>query len=159
MSHVTLMTIATAVADVLRSATVTMPGAAAAQVFEVQAYHELTEAIQDLPTIQVYPTDALTDANGATDRTTLQVGVQHTQLTLTLRCFARQRSNLADDMAATVACWDAIDAALEGVSLDCRPFFGVAAIKNFRWTTTLTIYDYARVVYVGCDTTLTLEVF
>jgi len=159
MTHVTLMDIAAAVADTLRLATVLMPGAAVAQPFTVQAYHELTEGIQDPPTIQVYPTDALTDANGTTDRTTLRVGVQHTQLTLALRCFARQRSNLADDMAAVVACWDAIDTALEGVSQGCHPFFGIEAAKNFRWSTTLTIYDYARVVYVGCEVTLTLEVF
>lgn len=159
MTHVTLMALVDAVADTLRAATVLMPGEVAPRTFEVQSYAELTEAIQDLPTLQVYPTDAITDENAATDRTTLRVGVQHTRLTLILRCFARQRSSLNDDMAAVVACWDALDAALEDVSIGCRPFFGADAIKSFRWTTALTVYDYANITYAGCETTLELEVF
>jgi hypothetical protein len=159
MTHVTLMTLIDAVADTLRDVTVLMPGEAAERPFTVQSYDELSEAIQDLPTVQVYPTDAITDTNGTTDRTTLQIGVQHTALTLTLRCFARQRSNLNDDMAAAVACWDALDAALEGVGIGCKPFFDASAIKGFRWETTLATFDYAKVAYVGCEVTLTLEVF
>jgi hypothetical protein len=159
MPHTTLMDIAHAIADTLRAATVLMPGAAMERAFTVQAFDELTEGIQDTPTIQVYLSESLTDVNAATDRTTLQVGVQHTQLAFALRVFARQRSNLNDDMAATLACWDAIDLALSGVSIGCKPFFDNDAIKGFRWQTTLSTYEYARIVYVGCEYVLTVEVF
>jgi len=159
MPHITLMDIANDITDTLRAATVLMPGEAMERAFTVQAFHELTEGIQDLPTIQVYPTESLTDLNTTTDRTTLRVGVQHTQLVFSLRVFARQRSNLNDDMAAVLACWDAIDQALSGVSMGCKPFFDSEAVKSFRWQTVLSIYEYARVAYVGCEYVLTVEVF
>lgn len=159
MPRVTLPDIVDAVADKLRLATVIMPGELVARAFTVQSYDELTEAIQDLPTIQVYPELEQVDANGVTDRTTLKVGTQHAQVVLTIRTFARQRSHLADDMAAAVKCWDMVDKVLEDVSTDCLPFFGVAAIRAFHWTAAPTLFDYARVLYVGIEHTLTLEVF
>ena len=159
MARVTLPDIVDAVADKLRLATVIMPGELVARAFTVQSYDELTEAIQDLPTIQVYPELEQVDANGVTDRTTLKVGTQHAQVVLTIRTFARQRSHLADDMAAAVKCWDMVDKVLEDVSTDCLPFFDLTGIRAFHWTAAPTLFDYARVLYVGIEHTLTLEVF
>ena len=159
MPRVTLPDIVDAVADKLRLATVVMPGELVARAFTVQSYDELTEAIQDLPTIQVYPELEQVDVNGTTDRTTLKVGTQHAQVVITIRTFARQRSHLADDMAAAVVCWDAVDVVLEDVSTDCLPFFDLTGIRAFNWTATFTPYTYGNVTYAGVEHTLTLEVY
>ena len=159
MPRVTLPDIVDAVADKLRTATVLMPGELVARAFTVQSYNELTEAIQDLPTIQVYPEVETVDVNGTTDRTTLKVGTQHAQVVITIRTFARQRSHLADDMAAAVVCWDAVDTILEDVSTDCLPFFDLTGIRAFNWTATFTPFTYANVTYAGVEHVLTLEVY
>lgn len=159
MPRVTLPEILYAVTDVFRTATVLLPGEAAARPFDVQAFDELTEAIQDTPAIQVFLESLTADANATTDRSTLRVGMQKSTLAVTIRTLARQRSNIDDDFTAVMACWDAVEAVLEQVSLDCLPFFGVEAIRAFHWTAAPTLFDYARVLYVGIEHTLTLEVF
>jgi len=159
MARVTLPDIVDAVADKLRLATVIMPGELVARAFTVQSYDELTEAIQDLPTIQVYPELEQVDVNGLTDRTTLKVGTQHAQVVITIRTFARQRSHLADDMAAAVKCWDMVDKVLEDVSTDCLPFFDLVGVRAFNWTATFTPFQYGNVTYAGVEHTLNLEVY
>lgn len=159
MARVTLPEIVDAVADKLRLATVIMPGELVARAFTVQSYDELTEAIQDIPAIQVFLDGITVDSNTTTDRHTMRVGTQKSTLSLVVRTFARQRSNVNDDMAAVLACWDAVEATLEQVSLDCQPFFGLEAIRSFHWTAAPMLYDYGRVLYVGIEHTLTLEVF
>ena len=159
MARVTLPEILNAVTDIFRTTTVLMPGETVARLFDVQAYDELTEAIQDIPAIQIFLDGITVDSNTTTDRHTMRVGTQKSTLSLVVRTFARQRSNVNDDMAAVLACWDAVEATLEQVSLDCQPFFGLEAIRSFHWTAAPMLYDYARVLYVGIEHTLTLEVF
>ena len=66
------------------------------------SYDELTEGMNDYPTLQIYPEDGDQDPSGNTDRTTFGAGVRQTVFTIHADYYARQRSHIGEDMAALV---------------------------------------------------------
>ena len=79
-----------------------------------QSYNELTESMNDWPTLQVYPDQNAVDAQQGTDRATFQGGIRVKDYVIFADLYARQRSDIAEDMSAVV---DAIDF-LEGIFED-----------------------------------------
>lgn len=123
---------------------------------QVQAYDELTEAIADTPTLQVYLKEdaAETDDTGI-HQSTFQAGVRIARLTVIIDCYARQRSHLAQDMAAQMDIIDAVDAVL--CQQVAAPFFGGA--KALHWTWKRLVLENAETHYAGAECTLTLWIF
>jgi len=124
-----------------------------------QSYDELTEGIpaMDCPRVQVYPDRGTCDPSGKTDRTTFGAGVQQVEVIVFADLYARQRSQLAEDMKATVGMIDAIVEVLQ--EQERPPFFGLMGIKSFKWNWKRTTFRYARALYMGARFTLTLRIF
>ncbi len=129
MAHVDLGDICDAIADTL---------ATAEGLTRTQSYDELTEGYEDLPLLQVYPQTGGTDVASGTDRTTYRGGVRQSDLTFRADVICRPRAFLAEDMAKTSELIDDVETVLE--AQNTRPFFGLAAIKAFRWTWTITTF-------------------
>ena len=124
-----------------------------------QAYDQLTEGVNDLPTLQVYPEDANQDAQYATDRTTFQAGCRQTSQTIFADYYARQRSHIGEDMKALVDGIDAITDIFE--AQDHLPLFGLVGIKNFHWSWQRVVFTFGdeQVKYMGARFTIVLRVY
>lgn len=131
------------------TALVATPGVA-----QVQAYDALTESISDTPTLQVYFKNAVTDDTGIY-QSTFRAGVRITKLDIMIDCYARERSHLAEDMAAQIDMIDAVDAVL--ALQTSAPFFGGA--KALHWTWRKVVLTAAEAEYAGAECTLTLWIF
>lgn len=128
---------------------------ATAGVVQVQGYDELTESISETPTLQVYFSTATTDDLGQVDRSTFGAGVRATRLDITIDCYARQSSHIAEDLAAQIDIIDAVDQVL--ASQVTAPFFGGA--KALRWSWKKAILTSADASYAGAECTLSLWIF
>lgn len=130
-----------------------------ANIFTVfQQYDELTEAIPTTPLGRCYPDEGNVDFGGeSVDRTTFQVGVRGTQMTITIDCYARARSQLAHDIKAQIDLIDAVDAVL--VAQKTQPFFGIDGIKAFSWSWERTTFQHEATQYAGAEFKLSLIVF
>lgn len=123
------------------------------------AYDEITEGIpaMDCPRIQVYPDSGTCDRRGDTDRTTFNSGVQQAEVIYLVDLYARVRSQLAEDMKATV---DVIDAIIDVLQEQEKPpFFGVDGIKSFKWSWKRASLLYAEQRYMGARFTLRIRIF
>lgn len=128
-----------------------------------QSYDQLTEGMNTLPTLQVYPERWEVDTATETDRTTFVdaatgiPGVRQTELVLHLDLYVRQRSQLEEDWG------EAVDLASGlGDKMDEEgpcPHFGLAAIRSFHWTAQRVVFMYAEVLYTGFRFVLTLRIF
>jgi hypothetical protein len=147
---ITIAQICDAVASTLSAAT-TSP--------RTQSYDELTEGMQDTPTLQVYPEDGNQDPSGNTDRTSFKAGVRQTMLTVNADYYAHQRAHIGEDMAALVNGIDAITNILE--AQDTKPYFGLAGIQAFSWSWRRVTFVYGdpQQSYVGARFTLNIRVF
>ena len=123
------------------------------------AYDELTEGIAslDCPRLEVYPEKGVTDPSGTTDRTAFKAGIQQSVLTVHADLYARQRSQLGEDMKAIVDMLDELIPLLE--AQERPPFFGVVGIKAFRWRWNRTLFRRAEAQYVGARFTIELKLF
>jgi len=154
MATVTIGQICNAIATTL-SAT---PG-----LVRTQSYNQLTEGMNDLPTLQVYPENWETSMGSDTDRIAFVdpltgiPGHRYTEVVLFLDLHVRQRSQLDEDWGAAINMADALDNQLnlEGAC----PHFGLAGIRTFRWFAQRVIFGYAQVDYVGFRFTLTVRIF
>ena len=144
---------------------------AATSLVRHQTFDDLSEGMQDYPTLQVYPEANLgTDRDQETDRTAFMAAtgtVKHRQKEYVIHAdlFARQRSNLAEDMAQLVETVDEIEDILEA---QVCPLFGLTVagaakgpIRSFRWSWQRVIFEYGDPVvkYMGARFILTLVVF
>jgi hypothetical protein len=132
---------------------------AAASIKNSQSYNQLTEGMNDLPCLQVYPDGANVDAQYATDRTTFQGGCRQTSQTIFVDYYARQRSQLNEDMAQLVTGIDELTDIIE--SQNHLPLFGLVGIKNFHWSWQRVVFGYAdeSVKYMGARFTIVLRVY
>lgn len=127
----------------------------------VMAFDEIEETIPDLPCLHIYPDSGEVDSGGNNDRAVFDASRRRTELTLYIDGYARQRSNLSEDLKAQMALIDAIDAWL------CRqtnpPYLGVAGLKAFHWRWERTTFPFGggeiKTMYAGCQFTLTLVIF
>ena len=168
MARITLMDICDGIAADFNGQMVVLNAGMAAVPIIAQSYDQITEGLQDTPTLQIYPTDSITDAATDTDRTTFKGCVKHGSFTFTVRAFARPRSHLGEDMEAAVRLWDACEAILEEEGADCDPrtgvctFFGysTAGIRSIAWSGALPrVWNYGGADYVGFELTIVVEVF
>lgn len=120
---------------------------------------ELREGMQDAPLLQIYPDTLAQDPEGNADRTTFRAVVRQTVQTWNMDLYARQRSDLGEDMAALLPLVDAIVDRLE--QQDTKPYFGLVGIKAFSWTAQRVAFVYGtpEISYAGMRFVLTLRVF
>jgi hypothetical protein len=138
--------------------------ASGAGLRRVQNYDELTEGMNTLPTLQVYPENWETDvASDGTERSTFvdgSTGVpghRQTELLVRLDLYARRRSQLDEDWGEAIDLADLIDTQLNEQG-SC-PFFDQTGIRAFSWTCTRVVFDYASVLYTGFRFELTIRIF
>ncbi|MDD5517860.1 MAG: hypothetical protein PHV98_00730 [Candidatus Omnitrophica bacterium] len=132
---------------------------AAASIKNSQSYNQLTEGMNDLPCLQVYPEAANQDAQYSTDRTTFKGGCRQTSVTIFADYFARQRSHLGEDMVQLVTGIDEITDIFE--AQDTQPYFGLVGIKNFHWSWQRVVFTYAdeSIKYMGARFMIVLRVY
>lgn len=123
---------------------------ASSVIKDSQTYDELTEGVNTFPTLQVYPLDSSGGSGGGqTSRITMGASnaVRVENVTIVADVYCSQRKDLKNDMRKVIEVWDALDAIL--YAQDARPFFGLAAIREFSWTATYGERPYgdAQIVY------------
>ena len=134
---------------------------AATGVTYTQSYDELSEGMQDTPTLQVYWQEIVEDAATNNDRTTFRGGVRQKDITIHADLYACRRSHLAENWATMLPLVDAIIDVLE--EQDTKPYFNTAAdeLKAFSWTASYVNFTYAdpSIIYVGARFILRFRVF
>lgn len=132
---------------------------AAAGMQSSASFDELSEGIpaMDCPKVEVYPESGSCDPSGRADRTTFNAGVQQTVITIYADLYARQRSQLDEDVSAYVELTDAIIEVLQ--AQERPPFFGIAGIKVFSWSWRKATFRRADARFVGARFTLVCRVF
>ncbi len=122
-------------------------------------FDDLTEGVSSLncPLLEIYPEAGVCDPSGRTDRTTFQAGVQLSVITIHADLYARQRSELGEDMGKTVTMIDSIINVLQ--EQEKPPFFDVEGLKAFSWSWRRAVHFRAGGNYVGARFTLLLRMF
>src|SRR3990167_4602284 len=126
-------------AQILDAITSTL--SAATTLSRAQSYDEMTDGMNDLPTLQVYPETNEQDISGNADY------------------YAQQRRHLGEDMAALVNGMDDMANVIE--QQDTKPYFGLDGIKAFHWSWRRVTFVYGdpQLSYVGARFTITVRVF
>ncbi|GEM_PF-1502444 len=106
----------------------------------------LTEAMPDLPAVQVYWQASRHDAL-TTDRLTLGGGVRPTRLTFYADVYARRRGHIAEEMVSVLAQTDAVCAALEAQRHP--PFFGLSGARALAWSAERATFEVGGSAYAG----------
>ena len=147
---VTYLQIADAIAD-------TLAAAAGLGTARVQSLDELTEGMNDTPTLQVYLEEFGQNATGNVDRSTFKGGVRQTDILIHADLYATPRAHLGQDMADAVALVEQLQAILE--AQDTKPYFGLEGIKAFSWTARRVNFDYAGQLFLGFRFMIRVRVF
>ncbi len=166
MARISIMDICDGIAAAFNGVAVTLNATAAVVLTIAQSYDQITEGLQNTPTVQVIPGDSLVDAATDTDRTTFKGCIKHGSYRFEVTGYARQRSHVGEDMEASIRLWDALEAILEEEGTDCDAttgtctFFGLPDIKGIAWTGRgRVVIEYAGVAFIGCELTIDVEVF
>lgn len=128
-----------------------------------QDYDELTEGMQDMPNLQVYWFSGPdTDPTSGSARTTFKAGVRQKSITFHADLFARQRSNIGEDMSALLPLVDAIHDVLEAQQE--QPYFGLeeGAIKAIEsWDPRQVVFEYGdqQIRYIGARFVIKVRLF
>jgi len=122
-------------------------------------FGEMTEGIpaMDCPRVEVYPESGNSIPLGGTDRTTFTACTQQVRVTIHADLYARQRSQLGEDVAAYVELTDAIIDVLQ--SQERPPFFGVAGIKAFNWGWRKAVFRRADARFVGARFVINCKIY
>jgi len=111
------------------------------------AVSRMTEGIEDVPLLQVYPeANTTTDWTGETDRITLNGKHSIKEYTIHADLLARQRSQIDEDMAQLVPLLDEFEGILDNMTY---PLFNRLYITSFQWSWHRVVFRYANVDYVG----------
>lgn len=157
MPTISVGQICTAIAEVIEDALV--PDT----LVRVQNYNQLTEGMNSVPTLQVYPENWEVDATTNTDRTTFTdaitgvPGTRVTELLIRLDLYVRQRSQLNEDWGEAVDVASTVSDTLD--EQDGCPLFSQVGIRSMHWTCTRVVFDYAGIAYTGFRFDLTVRVF
>lgn len=120
-----------------------------------QTYTELTEGMNQTPTLQVYPEENLgTDFTGATDRATLTGKHSFKEYTIHADYYANQRTDIGQDMGRLVTGINELEDILD--TQGCPPF-DLDFITSFRWSWARVTFDYGGVDFVGARFRLTVR--
>lgn len=120
-----------------------------------QTYDELTEGMQQTPTLQVYPEENLgTDFTGNTSKATLSGKHSFKEYIIIADYYANQRTDIGQDMGRLVTGINQLEDILD--TQGCPPF-GLDFITSFRWSWKRVIFDYAGADFVGARFRLTVR--
>jgi len=120
-------------------------------IARAQSYDELTEGMNTLPTIQVYP------QSGSTEQVTFRQVVRKHAALIHVDLYAMQRSDLAGNMGKLVELIDAIQTELEKENEG--PLFGVSGVQWGPWRWERVTFDAGQVQYVGARFYLDLKLY
>lgn len=132
-------------------------GTTSTTIQKSQSYNELTEGVEDLPLLQVYPESGRQDAGGRTDRYTFRGGERQTEFIIHADYYARERSHIGEDMALLVDGIDAIQNVME--AQDQKPYFGLDGLQAFSWSWSRVQIVYGQITYMGARFVITVRVF
>jgi len=123
------------------------------------SFDELTEGVpaMDCPRVEVYPDTGVCDPSGTTDRFTFNACTQMTVITIFADLYARQRSQLGEDMKATTEMIDSIIDVLQ--TQERPPFFGITGIKAFNWRWKRSTFRRADARFVGARFTIQCKIY
>jgi hypothetical protein len=123
------------------------------------SYDELTEGVPalDCPRVEVYPDAGVCDPSGSTDRFTFSACTQMSVITIFADLYARQRSQLGEDMKAVTEMIDSIINVLQ--AQERPPFFGLKGIKAFSWRWKRSTFRRADARFVGARFTIQCKIF
>ena len=125
---------------------------AAASLVRSQTYDELSEGMQDTPTLQVYIDENLgTDFTGNTDRATFGNRTTHKrhsfkEYVIIADYYANQRANIGEDMGRLVTGINELEDILD---YQDYPLFGLSFVTSFRWSWKRVTFDNGGVDFVG----------
>lgn len=132
--------------------------AAATGLTYSQDYDELTEGMQDTPTLQVYWAATATDVASGSAQSSFRGKVRQTRLTFHADLYAQQRAHIGEDMAALLPLIDAIQTEIEAQQV--QPYFGVSGIQAIEdWSAQQLIFEYATLMYIGARFVIRVRVF
>lgn len=129
------------------------------KIAQAMAGIDLKETIPENGVVQVY--FETKNLGEGTDR--ISFGGSNTKpirkniITINIDVYARQRSNIGQDMAALEELIDVVDDLME--TQDATPAFGVQGIKSFTYQANRVTFEYNKVDYVGVRYVLTLTLF
>ena len=132
---------------------------AAVGVQSSTSFDELTEGVpaMDCPRVEVFPDAGVCDPSGTTDRFTFNACTQMTVITIFADLYARQRSQLGEDMKETTEMIDSIIDVLQ--TQERPPFFGVTGIKAFNWRWKRSTFRRADARFVGARFTIQCKIY
>lgn len=154
MSSIKISEILTGIKTTLATATITGTTPLA------QEPTNFTEGIVDSAVMQIYPVAGDTDPAGNNDRRSFQAAVRLTEIVVHVDYYARQRSNLDEDMVAVV---NGMDGIIDKLEQQTTVLFGLdkAKVKAFKWhwEHVTFVYGDPEVKYAGVRFIITLTVF
>lgn len=147
--HASLGLVLVAAGDLVRS-----QNAAA----DPQTNEGLTEGINDLNVLQVYPEERPNVSTGSGTVKTTLAGNKDKELVVFADYYTKQRANIGEDMALLITGIDAIEGNLD--AQDC-PYFGLSKIKSFQysWQRVVFAYGERQLNYVGARFRLVLRTY
>lgn len=145
------MTVGVALTDLVEGVRADL--AAYSGVNVAQGGSSVTEGIHDEYTVQVTPEMGEESHKSGTDRATFGKGTSTERIVLNIDVYARQRSNIGEDMAAVITAADVVRSFLkESIT---EPLFGVTGVLTLHWTWQRVLFTYNKVEHVGIRFVLT----
>lgn len=121
----------------------------------------LKETIPETPAIQVYFDSKDVISPGGTDRYTMGGGkngvIRKTAMIIHVDVYARQRSNIGDEMALLEELIDLVDDVME--QQGDKPYFGIDGVQAYSYRAERTTFEYNKNDYVGVRFYVTLTLF
>lgn len=125
------------------------------------SYDELEEGINDPNTLQIYPEEQSVVSVGSETQKLTFTSTPYIDEEIVIHAdyYARQRSNIGEDMGGLVAGIDAIRANLK--TQNCPNPFGLTGIATFQWSWRRVVFNYGtpELIYVGARFRLVLRTF
>lgn len=139
---------------------------ASSEIARAQSVGELSDSMEDLPMLRVYPFSANTDPSGTTDRSTFggkggdeKTPVRRTSLIINVDVPVDQRTDIGDNLARVAPTWDSVEVIFAAQNV--KPYFDLVGIKAFSWTAQLTTFEWNELQFpnIGVQFKVTIEVF
>jgi len=141
----------TAIADTL--------SAQVKSVNQVQDLSDLTEGMNAVPAIQVYPEAGDESHNSNTGKRTFNGGVNTRQWVFHIDIYAKQRSNIGIDTQLAVELLGDVMKALDAVQVAGSPHFGLEGIQSWSYRWERVTFEYASNRYSGVRVIVTITIF
>lgn len=116
-----------------------------------QSYDQLTEGINDIPTLQVYPESGRQDATTGNAQKSFGGEIRVSEIIIHADYYASQRRHLSEDMKRMVDGIDLITNAIE-TQKNTNDFFGLDGIKSigpWSWNRVTFVYGDNAQPYIG----------